>query len=45
MDVVAEAVKAVYDRCEETRGRKRVYEPQYLRFFQARFAPLQKETG
>ena len=40
MDVVAEAVKAVYDAREATRGLKMVYEPQYLRFFQARFAPL-----
>ncbi len=38
MDVVAEAVKAVYDRREETQGLKMVYEPKYLRFFQARFA-------
>jgi tyrosine phenol-lyase len=37
MDVVAEAVKAVYDTRKETRGLKMVYEPQYLRFFQARF--------
>jgi tyrosine phenol-lyase len=40
MDVVAEAVKAVYDRREETKGLKMVYEPQYLRFFQAQFEPL-----
>jgi tyrosine phenol-lyase len=39
MDVTAEAVKAVYDRREETRGLEMVYEPEYLRFFQARFAP------
>jgi tyrosine phenol-lyase len=38
MDVVAEAVKAVYDRRAETRGLQMVYEPRYLRFFQARFA-------
>jgi tyrosine phenol-lyase len=40
MDVVAEAVKAVYDAREATRGLEMVYEPKYLRFFQARFAPL-----
>jgi tyrosine phenol-lyase len=40
MDVVAEAVKAVYDDREKTRGLQMVYEPQYLRFFQARFAPI-----
>ena len=37
MDVVAESVKAVYDAREQTRGLKLVYEPKYLRFFQARF--------
>ncbi|PWH17788.1 MAG: tyrosine phenol-lyase [Anaerolineae bacterium] len=40
MDVVAEAVKAVYDARETTRGLKMVYEPKYLRFFQARFVRL-----
>lgn len=40
MDVVAEAVKAVYDVREATRGLKMVYEPKYLRFFQARFERL-----
>jgi len=37
MDVVAEAVKAIYDVREQTKGLKMVYEPKYLRFFQARF--------
>jgi len=37
MDVVAESVKAVWDQRESTRGLKMVYEPKYLRFFQARF--------
>ena len=37
MDVTAEAVKAVYDDREKMRGLKMVYEPKYLRFFQARF--------
>ena len=40
MDVVAESVKAVYDERESARGLEMVYEPKYLRFFQARFAPL-----
>jgi tyrosine phenol-lyase len=40
MDVVAEAVKAVYDIRESTRGLKMVYEPKYLRFFQAKFERL-----
>ena len=37
MDVVAESVKAVWDAREQARGLKMVYEPKYLRFFQARF--------
>jgi tyrosine phenol-lyase len=40
MDVVAESVKAVYDAREEARGLGMVYEPKYLRFFQARFEPV-----
>jgi tyrosine phenol-lyase len=40
MDVVAESVKAVYDEREKVRGLNMVYEPKYLRFFQARFAPV-----
>ncbi|MDL1896739.1 tyrosine phenol-lyase [Anaerolineae bacterium CFX7] len=40
MDVVAEAVKAVYDHRETTRGLKMIFEPKYLRFFQARFERL-----
>ena len=40
MDVVAESVRAVWDERHSARGLKMVYEPQYLRFFQARFQPL-----
>jgi tyrosine phenol-lyase len=40
MDVTAEAVKAVFDAREQTRGLQMVYEPKYLRFFQARFERL-----
>lgn len=40
MDVVGEAVKACFDHRESTRGLEMVYEPKYLRFFQARFKPL-----
>ncbi len=40
MDVVAEAVKTVFDQRDATRGLKMVYEPKYLRFFQARFERL-----
>ncbi len=40
MDVVAESIKAAYDAREQTCGLKMVYEPKYLRFFQARFERL-----
>jgi len=40
MDVVAESVIDVYERRDEIRGLKMVYEPEYLRFFQARFGPI-----
>jgi tyrosine phenol-lyase len=40
MDVIAEAVKKVYDNRRMTRGLKMIYEPDYLRFFQARFEPV-----
>lgn len=37
MDVTAESVAAVYDNRAGVRGLRFTYEPQYLRFFQARF--------
>jgi tyrosine phenol-lyase len=40
MDVVAESVKACFDARESTHGLRMVYEPTYLRFFQARFEPI-----
>ena len=40
MDVVAESVLAVWDQREMVRGLRMVYEPRYLRFFQARFEPM-----
>jgi tyrosine phenol-lyase len=40
MDVVAESVIEVYHRRHKIHGLKMVYEPEYLRFFQARFEPL-----
>lgn len=40
LDVTAESVAAVYDRRSAARGLKMVYEPKYLRFFQARFELL-----
>ena len=41
MDVVVEAVARVYERRDKIRGLKMAYEPEYLRFFQARFEPLE----
>jgi tyrosine phenol-lyase len=40
MDVVAESVKACFDARDTARGLRMVYEPKYLRFFQARFEPI-----
>ena len=40
MDVVAESVMAVHEQRRRVRGLAFAYEPEYLRFFQARFEPL-----
>ena len=40
MDVIAESAAHVYERREKIKGMKMVYEPKYLRFFQARFEQL-----
>jgi tyrosine phenol-lyase len=40
MDVVAESVLSVFDDRDKVRGLRMVYEPRYLRFFQARFEPM-----
>jgi tyrosine phenol-lyase len=40
LDVTAEAVLEVFDRRESVGGLAWVFEPEYLRFFQARFAPV-----
>ncbi|MBM3135849.1 MAG: tyrosine phenol-lyase [Chloroflexi bacterium] len=40
MDVVAESCLALYEERDKVRGLQMVYEPESLRFFQARFAPL-----
>lgn len=40
MDVIAESAASVYDRRKTIKGLKMVYEPKYLRFFQARFQKL-----
>jgi tyrosine phenol-lyase len=39
-DVTAEAVQTVFENRDKIRGLKMVYEPKYLRFFQARFEHL-----
>lgn len=40
MDVTFESIVDVYERRKEIKGLKMVYEPKYLRFFQARFERL-----
>ncbi|HQV59632.1 MAG: tyrosine phenol-lyase [Chitinophagaceae bacterium] len=40
MDVIAESTARVFERRNKIKGLKMVYEPKYLRFFQARFQPL-----
>ncbi|MCX6135931.1 MAG: beta-eliminating lyase-related protein [Ignavibacteriales bacterium] len=39
-DVLAESVETVFENREKIKGLKMVYEPKYLRFFQARFERL-----
>ena len=41
MDVVAESVQAIHEQRESIQGLAMVYEPEYLRFFQARFEPIE----
>ena len=40
MDVVAESIKNIFDTRKQTKGLKMVYEPEYLRFFQAKFEQI-----
>ncbi|MEE8464198.1 MAG: tyrosine phenol-lyase [Gammaproteobacteria bacterium] len=40
MDVVAECVVNVFQRRKQIQGLEMTFEPEYLRFFQARFKPL-----
>ncbi len=42
MDVIAESTARVYERRHKINGLKMIYEPKYLRFFQARFEQLSK---
>jgi tyrosine phenol-lyase len=44
MDVTAESVIAVYERRERVSGLRFTYEPEYLRFFQARFDPTRSPS-
>lgn len=45
MDVTAESVINLYERREAIGGLKMIYEPKYLRFFQARFEPVAVGTS
>ena len=40
MDVIAESVGRVMEQASEIKGLKFTYEPEYLRFFRAHFAPV-----
>lgn len=40
MEVIAESIKSVWDNRAKAKGLEMVYEPDYLRFFQARFKPI-----
>jgi len=40
LDVTFESVAEVYNNRKKIKGLKMIYEPKYLRFFQARFVPL-----
>lgn len=44
MDVVADSVINVFERRKEIHGLRMMYEPEYLRFFQARFEPVPVEA-
>lgn len=40
IDVMVESIAEVYNKRKSMKGLKMVYEPKYLRFFQARFKKL-----
>ena len=42
MDVIAESVARVFENRKKINGLKMIYEPKYLRFFQARFEKIKK---
>jgi tyrosine phenol-lyase len=43
MDIVAESVQYVYEDRKNIGGLKMIFEPKYLRFFQARFEPVKRQ--
>jgi tyrosine phenol-lyase len=43
MDVTAESIISLFEEPERVVGLKFTYEPKYLRFFQARFVPVEGE--
>ena len=45
MDVTAESVLSVYEQRTEISGLRFTYEPESLRFFQARFEPVARQVG
>jgi len=45
MDVVADSVAAVHAMRDSISGLNMIYEPEYLRFFQARFEPVKRVFG
>ncbi len=45
MDVIAESVLSVYERRDQIAGLEMIFEPKYLRFFQAKFKKLVNVGG
>jgi tyrosine phenol-lyase len=45
LSAVAHSIAEVFARRDETGGLEMVFEPKYLRFFQARFRPLERISG
>lgn len=45
MDIVAEAIREVFNNRKDAKGLRMVYEPEHMRFFQARFEPIGPEPA
>ena len=45
MDVIVDSVKTIFDNRKKIKGLTMVYEPKYLRFFQARFERVKNKTN